>query len=144
MGSRHTRDFDQRTSRPKSGIVPYPDTGRGIASLDSNVSPLAPSLSADSHHDVGDLQREKGNRHNDTPKHGPALDCYGVLTTKNALCNTMSALPTQLQRSLTWDGHKEMSAYAQFKVETGIPVLFADPNSPWQRGTKENTHGFLH
>jgi IS30 family transposase len=58
---------------------------------------------------------------------------------KNALANSMATLPDQLVRSLTWDRGKEMSARAQFKVETGIPVFFADPQSPWQRGTNENT-----
>ena len=74
---------------------------------------------------------------------GPALAGYGAITIKNALANTMSALPQQLARSLTWDRGKEMSAHAQFKVETGIPVFFADPQSPWQRGTNENTNGLL-
>jgi IS30 family transposase len=37
-----------------------------------------------------------------------------------------------------------MSADAKFRVETGIPVFFADPQSPWQRGTNENTNGLLH
>lgn len=36
-----------------------------------------------------------------------------------------------------------MSAHTQFKVETGIPVFFADPHCPWQRGTNENTNGLL-
>ena len=89
------------------------------------------------------LPREKGYRHKETPKNGPALAGYGAITMKNALASTMSTLPAQLARSLTWDRGKEMSAHAQFTVETGIPVFFADPQSPWQRGTNENTTGLL-
>lgn len=62
---------------------------------------------------------------------------------KNALANAMSILPSQLTRSLSWDRGKEMSAHAQFEVDTGIPVFFADPSSPWQRGTNDNTNGLL-
>ena len=75
------------------------------------------------------LPREEGYRHKETPKNGPALAGYGALTMKNALTNTMSSLPTQLARSLTWERGKEMSAHAQLKVTTGIPVFFADPSS---------------
>lgn len=88
--------------------------------------------------------READDRaHKRTPKNGPALAGYGAVTMKNALATTMTTLPEQLRRSLTWDRGKEMSAHATFKVETGIPVFFADPRSPWQRGTNGNTNALL-
>jgi IS30 family transposase len=89
------------------------------------------------------LPREAGYRHKSTPKNGPALAGYGAVTMKNALARSMTTLPEQLRRSLTWDRGKELSAHADFTVESGIPVFFADPQSPWQRGTNENTNGLL-
>jgi IS30 family transposase len=89
------------------------------------------------------LPREEGYHHKHTVKNGPALAGYGAITMKDALAATITTLPEQLRRSLTWDRGKEMSAHAQFKVETGLPVFFADPQSPWQRGTNENTNGLL-
>src|SRR3954451_9233735 len=89
------------------------------------------------------LPREEGYHHKHTPKNGPALAGYGAITMKNALASKMTTLPALLRRSLTWDRGKELSAHAQFRVETDIPVYFADPQSPWQRGTNENTNGLL-
>jgi IS30 family transposase len=89
------------------------------------------------------LPREEGYRPKETVKNGPALAGYGAITMKNALANTMSTLPEVMRQSVTWDRGKELSAHVQFKVETGIPVFFADPQSPWQRGTNENTNGLL-
>jgi len=60
-----------------------------------------------------------------------------------ALTAAMSRLPEQLCRSLTWDQGKEMAEHARFTVDSGIPVFFCDPRSPWQRASNENANGLV-
>ncbi len=76
-------------------------------------------------------------------KNGPALGGCGAIAMKDALESTMGFMPAGLLRALTWDRGKELFAHAQFTIDTGIKVLFADPHSPWQRATNENPDGPL-
>ena len=57
--------------------------------------------------------------------------------------SAIGTLPAQLWQSLTWDRDKELSDHARFTIESGVRVFFADPRSPWQRGTNETTNGLL-
>ena len=76
-------------------------------------------------------------------KNGPALTGHGAEAVRDAIADTITTLPSQLRRSLTWDQGAEMAQHAQLRVETSLPVYFCDPQSPWQRGTNENTNGLL-
>ena len=61
----------------------------------------------------------------------------------DALAASITTLPAQLRRSLTWDQGHEMAEHRRFSVESGVDVYFCDPRSPWQRGSNENTNGLL-
>jgi len=64
-------------------------------------------------------------------------------TVVNALIKQAHKLPRELYKSLTWDRGKELADHERFSLDTDIKVYFCEPQSPWQRGSNENTNGLL-
>ena len=89
------------------------------------------------------LPRMEGHGAGPSIKNGPALTGHGADAVRDAITRTITTLPDELRRSLTWDQGAEMAQHARLKVDAGVQVYFCDPQSPWQRGTNENTNGLL-
>jgi len=64
-------------------------------------------------------------------------------TVVRALARRVRRLPQGLVKSLTWDRGSELAAHRAFTMATDVRVYFCDPQSPWQRGSNENTNGLL-
>jgi len=68
---------------------------------------------------------------------------HDAASVADAVIEQMSAVPAWFARTLTWDRGKELAQHQRITAATGIAVYFADPYSPWQRGSNENTNGLL-
>ncbi len=101
-------------------------------------------------HWEGDLIRGSRNSHIATLVERHSLyvllvkvDGKDTDTVVAALTRQVRHLPEQLRRSLTWDRGMELAAHKEFTLATDVEVYYADPRSPWQRGSNENTDGLL-
>jgi len=101
-------------------------------------------------HWEGDLLRGAGNSHVVTlversSRFVMLLKVSGkdTATVVAALSRHVRRLPATLRRSLTWDRGHEMAQHKSFTMATDVQVYFCDPQSPWQRGSNENTNGLL-
>jgi IS30 family transposase len=89
------------------------------------------------------LPRMQGHGETTREKNGPALAGHGAEAVRDAITRTITTLPEQLRRSLTWDQGAEMAEHGRLGIDAGVQVYFCDPHSPWQRATNEDTNGLL-
>lgn len=89
------------------------------------------------------LPRSEGWGETPRIKNGPALGGYGATAMNAALQASMTGLPLQLRKTLTWDRGTELAAHGDFTLVTGTRVFFANPHLPWQRPINENSNGLL-
>ena len=71
------------------------------------------------------------------------LDGTDALSARQGFTSKLKHVPTPLRKTLTYDRGKEMAEHERLAQRLAIQVFFADPHSPWQRGTNENTNGLL-
>ena len=89
------------------------------------------------------LPRMPGHGQQQRVHNGPPLAGHGAQAVRDAIAESITTLPQQLRKSLAWDQGTEMAQHAQLRIDTNLDIYFCDPQSPWQRGTNENTNGLL-
>ena len=133
--------LSQRPAEARTG--PCPVTGKAISSSAWGARPSARSSNAPRASPCCCTSHACSGTTQPRVKNGPALAGHGAEAVRDAIAATLTPLPEHLRRSLTWDQGTEMAQHAQLRLDTGLPVFFCDPHSPWQRGTNENTNGLL-
>jgi IS30 family transposase len=146
---RHLRS-QRRIRRSRHSSIHGHSQGRIVDAISIRERPAEVEDRAIPGHWEGDLLRGARNSHVATlvERHSrfcmlvkvPGKDAATVVT---ALSQHVRELPATLRRSLTWDRGLEMAQHKSFTMATDVQVYFCDPQSPWQRGSNENTNGLL-
>lgn len=89
------------------------------------------------------LPRMDGYQRGQGIKNGPPIAGHGAQAVREAIAGPMCKLPEKLRQSLTWDQGAEMAQHTRLRFESGLEIYVFDPQSPWQRGSNENTNGLL-
>jgi IS30 family transposase len=146
---RHLRS-QRRIRRSQHSSVHGHSQGRIVDAISIRERPAEVEDRAIPGHWEGDLLRGAGNSHLATLVERHSRFCMLVkvpgkdtATVVAALSQHVRQLPATLRRSLTWDRGLEMAQHKSFTMATDVQVYFCDPQSPWQRGSNENTNGLL-
>jgi IS30 family transposase len=146
---RHLRS-QRRIRRSRHSSIHGHSQGRIVDAISIRERPAEAEDRALPGHWEGDLLRGAGNSHVATLVERHSRFCMLVkvpgkdtATVVAALSQQVRKLPATLRRSLTWDRGLEMAQHKSFTMTTHVQVYFCDPQSPWQRGSNENTNGLL-
>ena len=140
----------RRIRRSRHSSVHGHSQGKIVDALSIRERPAEVEDRAIPGHWEGDLLRGARNSHVATLVERHSRFCMLVkvpgkdtTTVVAALSRHVRTLPATLRRSLTWDRGLEMAQHKSFTMATDVQVYFCDPQSPWQRGSNENTNGLL-
>ena len=140
----------RRIRRSRHSSVHGHSQGRIVDAISIRERPAEAEDRAVPGHWEGDLLRGAGNSHVITLVERGSRFCVLIKVTGKdtatvvaALIRHVQQLPSALRRSLTWDRGLEMAQHKSFTIATDVKVYFCDPQSPWQRGSNENTNGLL-
>lgn len=146
---RHLRS-QRRIRRSRHSRVHGHSQGKIVDAISIRERPAEVEDRAIPGHWEGDLLRGARNSHVATLVERHSRFCMLVkvpgkdtATVVAALSQHVRELPATLRRSLTWDRGLEMAQHKSFTMATDVQVYFCDPQSPWQRGSNENTNGLL-
>jgi len=146
---RHLRS-QRRIRRSRHSSIHGHSQGKIVDAISIRERPAEVEDRAIPGHWEGDLLRGTRNSHVATLVERHSRFCMLVkvpgkdtATVVAALSQHVRKLPATLRRSLTWDRGLEMAQHKSFTMATDVRVYFCDPQSPWQRGSNENTNGLL-